>query len=230
MKIAVSFCLFLALLGPGVSVANLTPDEQRQAIEQLGAEKWSDRQAAREKVDEWARTGFDSFAALAVREMEANEEPEIRLQLRDALKSIIVDKDFFAQGFLGIQMAQAVVPVMVDNREYHPVDITQVIPDCAAIKHDMRAGDRILSIDGKACHRQSFPVTQFTQYIRSRKPGETVKLLYLSAGRTVAKQVVLGKRPEELSAQSLEERQEQFFEDWLQRFRDEQAEATAPGP
>jgi S1-C subfamily serine protease len=71
------------------------------------------------------------------------------------------------------------------------VELTEITPESAAASAGLRAGDRVLSIDG-------VPVAQFEELaglVTARQPGERVALEVVRAGQTLTVEVDLGRRP-----------------------------------
>jgi len=75
------------------------------------------------------------------------------------------------------------------NPEKAVVDV--VLPDSPAAKAEIKSGDVILKVD--ATTFTGF--ASFADYIRSKKPGQTVKLVVKRGDQEIGINVMLGKRP-----------------------------------
>ena len=181
----------------------------------LGAEKWKDRQAARQEIlavgdlhpEQVFREGLDTLVR--------SEDPEVLHLTKSLLRELVIKHLFLTkQAFLGIRMRNAQLPTVFKGQRFIPVDVTEVLPNIAAAAGGVKLGDRILKVDKHVCSHD-FASHQIIAYITSRKPGYKMELLLLSGGTVVKKEITLGTRPALPGDLPPETRKKRFFENWL---------------
>lgn len=87
-----------------------------------------------------------------------------------------------ARAFLGVRFGAEDDAILID----------QVLPDTAASRAGLEVGDRVVSLDGKPVTRRENLIAS----LRTRKPGDTVRLSILRAEDTLDLEATLGRRPE----------------------------------
>jgi hypothetical protein len=191
-----------------------------QIIRDLGAREWPERKAAREKLLDWGYDHKQEFAYLVLEKWPQQDDPEIRYNLIQSLKTVVLESEYHKGAFLGIRMGQSLVPLIVDGQSYYPIEVSQTLPGCVAMEEGIRAGDKILQIDSQVCNNLSFRTEHFVEYIRNKKPGSTITLRLWSNGRVFNKDIKLGERPAQYNEDISETlRQEQFFQDWIRSYQ-----------
>ena len=209
------------MTGSAQEAGAAAPAEVKKALEGLGAETWQERAQARKDLQAWAGEHLDAFVELSVPELKTTDEPEVQKQLQSVLRDVVIEHLFQEPAFLGIRMTQAYVPITVGQKQYHPIEVSQVLDGCAAKENGIQNGDKILQLDDKACKRPGFDMQGFIQYVSAKKPGDTVQLMLMTLeNKVVIKNVTLGSRgdlAEDLATETKESRQDAFFQKWLQQ-------------
>ena len=196
------------------------PEEVLKAFEGLGAETWQERASARDSLKAWAGDHVDAFVEASIPQLKATDEPEVQKQLQSVLRDIVIENLFQEPAFLGIRMTQAYVPITVGEKQYHPIEVSQVLDGCAAKESGIQNGDKILQLDDKACVRPGFDMQGFIKTISAKKPGDKVQLMLMTLqSKVVIKNVKLGSRDDldkSLTTETKESRQDAFFQKWMQ--------------
>ncbi len=96
-------------------------------------------------------------------------------------------------GFVGISMLGAEVPV--GNRRRACILIREVVPGTAAERSNLQINDRILSVDGLTFDGLPTRTNFFSEYVRSKRPGEKIELEVVRGAEIFTITVELGERP-----------------------------------
>ncbi len=220
-------CHFLSvflIIGMGLAdetpVVDLDSPARDELVSTLGADTWQEREKAREKLRLWGMENVRDLASLTHAQKPQRDEPEVRLQLAEVLKEVVIAKLYVEPAFLGIRMQQVYVPLIAEGKQYHPIEVAQVLEGCAAMDQGLKNGDRILQIDDRVCIRPSFTTIQFISYVAGKAPGDIVRLKIQSLEEgVVTKEVKLGARGDSsdpLIQDSKKDRQEAFYQKWIQ--------------
>ncbi len=207
-------CLLFLWLATGVFA-----DDLARAVENLGAKKFADREAAQARLVELAAGDPDQFLQRTVREFATTRDPEVRERLR-AVMETVMDRHVFGrpQGFLGIRMASAFVVRGGDAPELKmQIQVVGLTEASAAEKAGLLVGDVITGVDGQPLAADA-PQQKFTEGIRARAPGTVVRLQVVRDGAAREVPVTLGAMPAEVQQEVYPaERKRALFEEWLQR-------------
>lgn len=99
------------------------------------------------------------------------------------------------RGYIGVNIAEvdAATAKAIGLKKPQGVMIQGVVEDGAAAKEDIKAGDVILTIDGK----ELYAPNQLQSYIASKRAGAQVKLLIFRDGKEIERYVTLKARDED---------------------------------
>jgi len=209
-------CMCLCVLFT-VRAGNFPEKDTIQAqIHKLGAEEFEEREAAQKQLRDWSER-FPRGMLIALGEVyRAETDPERLYRLRGLLRELAAEELFYRPyGFIGIQYQ-----LFPSSDEEPVVDVTDIIPGEAAERAGLRAGDRILALNGVSI-REIETTTGFAEWIRDLAPGEEVEFLIERAGSRLRVDLQMGMRvPDERDWQSYQSEQEQRTEDWLRSLRE----------
>jgi len=180
----------------------------------LGADKWKDRQAAKEELLAIGRLHPEPVLRKCVDALVRSNDPEVTYLSKSILQKLVIEKLFPERAFLGIRMQNSTSTTSIKGQKFVPVTVTEVLPDTAAAAAKMSMGDRILKVDKNVCSRR-FGSRHIITYISSKKPGYTIDLMLLSEGEVISKQVELRARPSLPGEIPIDTQKKRFFENWL---------------
>lgn len=221
----------IAALAPFASArepAAVSSQMVQRCINDLGAGKSSVRKAAQQKLLAWSADNPQLVVDEGVKAYVANlADPEISSRLREILAEVVL-LYFLPKmpGFLGasVAMGQATDP---QGELQTAVLLQSIIALSPADQGGLRQGDLILVIDDLDIGKTPDLAT-YIRYVRSRRPGTTVKLTIRRGELILKLEIKLGEIPQEYlgdpETRKLE-LQEQF-EQWLrERVEKEQPQA-----
>ncbi len=177
-----------------------------QLIDALGSPDYDERQQATDVL----KAQETSLTSELTRIFPAVQDLEVRLRLIEVAEFLFYKEALMGMGgFLGIQMDNA-----VPSKQVRGVRVLRTIDGSAADKGDVRAGDVIVAIDGKALliDAESTRVLAPTltllnesliRAISSIQPGADMKLTLLRDGDELTAKVTLGLKPLSLVRQNL---------------------------
>jgi S1-C subfamily serine protease len=150
------------------------------------------------------------------------------------MKKLVMQRKYGkGKGFLGIQMSGVLLPAKPNEprADRQAVQVDRVLPDTPAQKFGLRAGDLILRVDdvdlstAREAALQNFDgfgaqlptVTSFSDYIKSKQPGEEVNLHLLRDGEPLEIEVALMKLSADRDPdhRKLEQKSLEFFNGWF---------------
>jgi hypothetical protein len=193
-------------------------------VRQLGSPDYEAREAADEQLRSIGMSAVDALAG-AYRE---TDDFEIRIRIQRIVEQIFFwDRVLGRNAFMGIQHS---VYRRSDRDDRVPAgqaafEIRQVIPNTAAERSGLQAGDVILSVDGKTLPEGS-DARDFADLIRLKLPGTPVVVELYRGEQHIVKEITLGYRglrhygtaaPQELNDQ-LEGAVQEFPGWWAARF------------
>lgn len=199
MGIARHSLLFLAgsLLWGLPAVALCQDEATRALVDSLASEAFKQRTKAQMDLSRWALEQPDVSQEWLFRELEATEDPEVRIRLREVMKEVVVaehQKD--GPGYVGISMLDVEVMVPGDDgaEARAGVSISRVQADTPASRAGLLAGDVVVSVD--QLKWTNGPATPgFQAAIMKHKPGDKVELGILRGAELKKVEVTLAARP-----------------------------------
>jgi hypothetical protein len=217
-----TFVVALLIAGWSACLARDLPADIKQAIQDLGHAQYKVRVAAVQHLESLAETNHEAVLKACWESYRQTLDPEVRWRAKTVLRHV-VDKYLFRapRAFLGVQLNNVIVAgggKLVINGLTMPagaVWITRVVPDTAAQQAGLQPNDFILDADSR---RFEGGPADFTTYVKSKLPGEKMKLTVVRGQETNVIEAVLGKMPEtEQEKLYTGEASEEFFNDWLRR-------------
>lgn len=191
-------------------------------LDGLAAERFAEREMAQEDLRQWAaRTPGKAIDALLKKVREA-EDPEIRSRCLDALKEIVLEREYHADGFLGISMQEVEVK-LPGGGPAKAIRVTRVIENSSAGQAGITEGTLIVGL-GERMWKEGEMTMEFREQVKGTRPGTMLTLQLLENGAIVRKVVKLGGRPpqvggvqEEDPVRANEVAREEFFRKWLDK-------------
>ncbi|MEM0898088.1 MAG: PDZ domain-containing protein [Verrucomicrobiota bacterium] len=190
--------LFLALLDATAANQEKPPRPTDAQIDVLVENLQSDSYADRENSHQTLRNlGFhypeDVLETLAESWFSAEDE-ESSYRLYSCLFGIKHDI-FYKEpiGFVGISMLATQIPIANQRRDC--ILIREVVPGTAAERANLQINDRILSVDGLKFDGLPNRTTFFSDYVRSKQPGEKIELELHRGTEILTIDLELGERP-----------------------------------
>jgi hypothetical protein len=213
---------------PATFLAKDLPD--RAWVEALASEEFRTREQAQLDLSEWAASEADRGESWLLRELDAADDPEIRLRLSMVLRRMVIEEhQNKGPGYVGIRMDPVELMVPGDPEPRGGVRILAVEGETPASRAGLRAGDVIVALD-RLTWKGAAALKPFAEEIKRHKPGTSVQLSILRDGELRKVPVILGPRPLSLpelgvpipaeDAEVLEERaKDALFERWLSERR-----------
>lgn len=178
-----------------------------QLIDALGSPNYDERQQATDILKAKKKSFTDELSRL----YRLEQDHEIRLRLVEVAEFLFYKEALQGMGgFLGIQMDTA-----APSKRVRGVRVLRAIPGRAAEKGDIRAGDIIIAIDGKALLSNDDSTLDERRTIRqltgalmtaisSVQPGADMTATILRDGDELTAKVTLGLKPLSLVRQMLD--------------------------
>lgn len=220
-----------------IPAAAFSQDEAlRGWVGELASEDFKERVQAQDKILEWAMANPARSKGFLLKEYEIAKDPEVRLRLRDSLKTIVIGdhQAKYATGYLGITM-EDVNGGLPGPKAGILVKVVQ--PGSPADQGGIKDNDIILSM-GRFQWKGPEARETLIAEVKKLKPGTEVKLEVLRGGETLKLTVKLGARPMGMPDQGQarflngfipaapdfemlerleKEAREAFFKDWLEQ-------------
>lgn len=236
--------VFLALTFLVASLVSAVPEGEfsfDNALERLADDEFKERMAAQGELREWSRQRAEQGIRVFYGLYRTHEDPEVRLRCRELLKELVVSTILSKQGegYIGVRMMDQAL-ALPGKPVRNAVRITEVMPGTPAQRAKLQAGDLVTGIDDLE-FGQRIATEAFGDYVRNKKPEETVTLHLLREGKPMDQKVGLMKRPPEadrlffqLGEQyvppdqaAVEERE---FREWLKKQAEEDKAGAATKP
>jgi C-terminal processing protease CtpA/Prc len=213
---------WLLLVGWGVAVLAAPLPDLARPIKELGDEKYAVREAAETALVQLAATNHLAVLTECARNYRQTTDPEVRVRLFQVMETVVSEHLFRApRAFLGIQMQNVFVgdggALVINGRSMPPgaVWISRVVDESGAAKAGLQVNDFIIGVDTQ---KWTAGPTGFTEYVQSKRPGDTLKLVVIRGETTNNIEAVLGDLPPaEQDRVYAEDRRQTFFEHWCQK-------------
>lgn len=213
------FFLISALLGKDPAPEHL--------VKGITADDFADREIAQKQLLEWSLKNPNTSASALINLLDNDVDPEVRKRCLVVLRAL-ADADYLAvgQGYIGIMMQEEMLEAGDEGVAPMGIRVLNVMAGTAAEKADLRAGDMIISLDGKGW-KGIGAVTEFSEIVAAKKPLADVTLTIRRGGAIpIDVKLKLGKRPiPDLRAaggdlRGLEElAKERHFNEWMRSQR-----------
>jgi len=220
--------------GTGVSPVNppqnpISPELQSE-IDKLIADLGHAQYQRREKAQQRLTTIGESALPKLRTAYHLAQDLEVRFRIEKIVYDIYMDNHLFSKnGFLGVQISPRTLRHNDDSRIPENgvgVWLDMVVPDSAADKAGLNAGDVIIKMDGKPIRSIGDPRIPgtFNHTLQSRGKGGIIEIDVLRGRRQLHFSVVLGARPVQNYTsgsgfqKSLIETQKHFLLWWWQNF------------
>ncbi|MDA1044893.1 MAG: PDZ domain-containing protein [Verrucomicrobia bacterium] len=202
---------------PGNAVEHsMSPEELvKQSVTALGADDWESRNAADMQLRKLSLEQDELVLRYLLETHVASDDPEVRHRAEEIMREVVIDQVFNTKkGYLGVRLSAQIEVIVVNNIQYFPIIVEEVMPNTAAQQANLLNGDKIIKIDDNLCTR-NFGVLQMVGYISAKAPGTNVNLVLWTKGKEVARTITLRQRPQ-FPTDPPEKRQKiEFFERWL---------------
>ena len=164
-----------------------------QLIDALGSPDYDERQQATDIL----KAKKKSFTDELIRLYRLESDHEIRLRLVEVAEHIFLKQALQAMGgFMGIQLsAVGGVDVAALGVGRVAVRADRVLPDTAAERAKLKAGDLILTVDGEEVPVSRGDPRGFIELIGSKPPGTELKFQVLRGDELFTTRMVLGVKP-----------------------------------
>ncbi len=192
-------------------------------LQDLSSDRFAEREAAQLSLHQWAARTPEKSADVLLKLAREAEDPEIRSRCMDALKAFVLEREYRADGFLGISMQEVEVKLPGERGAAKAIRVTMVVEDSAASEAGIAAGTLIVGI-GDRMWREGEMIPEFREEVKRTRPGTMLTLQLLEEGMIVRKTLKLGERApqaegvwEEDPVKANEAAREQFFRKWLDK-------------
>jgi hypothetical protein len=205
----------------GLSLAETIP---QKLLEGLASEQFNVRESSQAEIEKWVDEKGQVGVAAIYRVHRDSDDPEVRLRCLRVLRSRS-DKDYMneGQGYLGLQLADEILDLPGNDKPKTGIRVNYVMPGSQAELAGIKAGDVIVSMDGKKVG----PTDEFIKTVASYKPLRKVVFLMKRLGEDplIEVTVILGKRPvQDLRMMYYsdlgkleQDARDKHFEEWLKK-------------
>jgi len=184
-----------------VTSVNAVPQD---LLLKLDADEFATRSKAQSDLMKWAQSAKKDQIKELKKAYEGTESPEVRMRLLDVLDNSTFMARPNTRGFVGITM----------DPKVGGVGILRVEPNTPAQKVDLRVGDVIVEVDEKDLTQKKANIdeatTFFSNYVKSKKAGEKLKLKVNRNGKILEKTLKLGDY-DKFNKQFLNQAPQQFL-------------------
>ena len=165
-------------------------------FERLASEEFTIREGAQSDLVSWALKSPQVATPKILRLFQEDDDPEVRKRALDILKEIgNIDYLSEGQGYLGILMQEEPLDALQGGKVRFGIRVLDVMKGSPAELADLKMGDLIISLDGKAWE-EAGAVTQFSDTVAAKKPMvKAVLMVQRAQGGPIGITVQLGKRP-----------------------------------
>lgn len=192
-------------------------------LEDLSAEKFADREAAQQRLLGWATKSPKKASAVLLQQARESEDPEVRSRCMQALKELILELEYRADGFLGVRMQEVKVDLPGGAGVVMAIRVVMLVENSPASEAGLIEGALIVGLNDKTW-KEGPMAMDFSERIRQMRPGTKVTLQLLENGVILRKEVEIGERPvqgrdidDAGPAEANERAREEFFQKWLDK-------------
>ncbi|WAC21204.1 PDZ domain-containing protein [Luteolibacter sp. SL250] len=192
-------------------------------MEGLSADKFVEREEAQKLLRQWAEKAPVKSTDVLLGRVRDEEDPEIRSRCLEALKAIVLEREYHADGFLGISMQEVEVKLPGNGGLVKAIRVTRVVEDSAAGQAGITEGTLIVGL-GERMWKNGGMAMEFREQVKGTRPGTTITLQLLENGEVVRKALKVGERArhaggfdEEDPVKANELAREEFFRRWLDK-------------
>lgn len=230
----------LLLAAPKAEYIELPPAQ----LEKLSSDDFEERETAYKAIHEWADQNLTAAPELLYKAWRANEDPEVQSRCYNLMRQMVTQRKFGkGKGFLGIRMTGVILPAKPGGPAgLQAVRVENILDDTPAQKVGLRMGDLIVRVDeldlqqakpanlraeekpwepGRGLGLEMHSVSRFSDYIKSKQPGEKVVLHCLRGNQRLEIEVCLMKLApaNDPKHEQIEAASEMFFRQWLEEMK-----------
>lgn len=230
----------LLLAQPKVEYIELPP----ALVEQLSSDDFEVREKAYAGLHKWSEENIKASPELLYKAWKGNDDPEAQSRCYNLMRIMVTQRKFGkGKGFLGIQMKGVFLPAMPGKPAgLQAVRVENILDDTPAQKVGLRMGDLIVRVDELDLQQanpanlgaevkpgrlrmglglEMHSVSRFSDYIKSKQPGEKVVLHCLRGNQRLEIEVCLMKLAAENDPNhgQVEAEAEMFFRQWLEEMK-----------
>lgn len=216
------FLLGISLITAGLGQQNPIPP---LILGNLAAEKFADREAAQGQLLDWARKNPQKAYDILLKQADAAEDPEVQSRCLAALKSLVLEREYKREGYLGIQMQELEVRLPTTQEPVRALRVVAVLKNSSAEAAGIPADGMIVGLGDKVW-KKGIMMGDFSATIRRTGSGKKVTLRMLIDGALVDKEVLLGDHPNQQLDPEVDDlgkivgdAREKFFQQWLNKRR-----------
>lgn len=230
----------LLLAAPKAEYIELPPAQ----LEKLSSDDFEERETAYKAIHEWADQNLTAAPELLYKAWRANEDPEVQSRCYNLMRQMVTQRKFGkGKGFLGIRMTGVILPAKPGGPAgLQAVRVENILDDTPAQKVGLRMGDLIVRVDELDLQQanpanlgaevkpgrlrmglglEMHSVSRFSDYIKSKQPGEKVVLHCLRGNQRLEIEVCLMKlaAANDPNHGQVEAEAEMFFRQWLEEMK-----------
>ena len=230
----------LLLAQPKVEYIELPP----ALVEQLSSDDFEVREKAYAGLHKWSEENIKASPELLYKAWKGNDDPEAQSRCYNLMRTMVTQRKFGkGKGFLGIQMKGVFLPAMPGKPAgLQAVRVENILDDTPAQKVGLRMGDLIVRVDELDLQQanpanlgaevkpgrlrmglglEMHSVSRFSDYIKSKQPGEKVVLHCLRGNQRLEIEVCLMKlaAANDPKHGQVEAEAEMFFRQWLEEMK-----------
>ncbi len=216
--------LFCSVILVAFASAQQVPKE---LLEGLSSDEFKQRESSQLEMQKWGDANGEAGVKAIYKIYSESDDPEVISRCLLVLRKLS-EKDYMSdgKGYLGVQLAEEWLQVPGEEKAQIGIRITHVMPGSQAEIAGIKAGDVIVSMDGKKWHEQG-AINELINTVSSYKPLRKVvfEIKRADEEKLLEIPVILGKRPvenlNEMYYRPLEEMEkmarDRHFEEWLNK-------------
>lgn len=197
----------------------------KELLEGLSSDEFKQRESSQLEMGKWADANGDAGVRAVYKVYSESDDPEVISRCLLVLRKLS-ERDYMSdgKGYLGVQLSEENLQAPGDEKPQFGIRITHVMPGSQAEVAGIKAGDIIVSMDGKKWQEPG-AINELINTVSSYKPLRKVVFEIKRAGeeKLLEIPVILGKRPvenlTELYYRPLEEMEkasrDRYFQEWL---------------